>query len=271
MAGRFGWFKRAMVRRALTSVHARRAMSRGPAHKLWAWLWADRDIVLDAVRHHGCHLQYASSELRADREVVLAAVAKSGHALEYASDALRADREVVLTAIEHHASYLKFASNELRCRIVSCWLWSSIVPQCSNIRSMLQHVPAELQADVRVADLLRIANTYPAIPCGRKYSAYSQVHTLLCVDCINKWDKCSLDKCSHIAMKCSLARDRDALGAAVGARTLPAPHAALNGAPEALALVHCLVARRVEAMAAEIDRHTMEACSTPWISCRLAV
>ena len=36
----------------------------------------------------------------------------------------------------------------------------------------------------------------------------------------------------------SLARDRDALGAAVGVRTIPAPHAALNGAPEALALVH---------------------------------
>ena len=239
-----------------------------------AWpliIMAERHFVLEVVQRCAWYLKYASSELRADREVVLAAVTKSGHALEYASDALRADREVVLTAIEHHASYLKFASNELRCRIVSCWLWSSIVPQCSNIRSMIQHVPAELQADVRVADLLRIANTFPTIPCGHKYSAYSQVHTLLCVDCINKWDKCSLDKCSHIAMKCSLARDRDALGAAVGARALPAPHAALNGAPEALALVHCLVARRVEAMAAEIDRNTMEACSTPWISCRLAV
>ncbi len=37
-------------------------------------------------------------------------------------------------------------------------------------------------------------------------------------------------------------------------RTIPAPHAALNGAPEALALVHSLVARRVEAMIAEIER-----------------
>ena len=44
----------------------------------------------------------------------------------------------------------------------------------------------------------------------------------------------------------SLARDRDALGAAVGVRTLPAPHAALNGAPEALPIVHCLIARRQE-------------------------
>ena len=46
--------------------------------------------------------------------------------------------------------------------------------------------------------------------------------------------------------KNSLARDRDALGAAVGVRTLQAPHAALNGAPEALPIVHCLIARRQE-------------------------
>ena len=38
------------------------------------------------------------------------------------------------------------------------------------------------------------------------------------------------------------------MGAAVGARAIPAPHAALNGgrAPEALAIVHCLLARYVE-------------------------
>ena len=46
-----------------------------------------------------------------------------------------------------------------------------------------QHVPAELQADVRVADLLRIANTSLH---DRKYILYSQIQTLLYVDCINK-------------------------------------------------------------------------------------
>ena len=40
----------------------------------------------------------------------------------------------------------------------------------------------------------------------------------------------------------------DALGAAVGVRALPAPHAALNGAPDALPIVHRLMAERVEAM-----------------------
>ena len=45
----------------------------------------------------------------------------------------------------------------------------------------------------------------------------------------------------------NLARDRDALGAAVGVRTNPAPHAVLNGATEVLPMVYCLLASRLEA------------------------
>ena len=195
---------------------------------------AERYVVLAAVRRWAGYLKYASSELRADREVVMAAVTKSGHALKYASDAIRADREVVLAAIKHDTSCLKYASNALQCSIVTCWLWCSIVPQCSSIQSMLQHVPAELQADVLGVQ----AMAHPL----RKPRVYLHDRT--------KWDNWG----HHIAMKCSLARDRDALGAAVGVRTVPATHAVLNGAPEALALVHCLVARRVKVMTAEIDR-----------------
>ena len=214
MAGRFGWFKRAMVRRALASVHARRAMSRGPAHKLWAWLWADRDIVLDAVRHHGCHLQYASAELRADREVVLTAVMQAGSALKYASAELRADLEVVLTAMEHS--------------------WPTLC------------VPAELQADPEVAEQVRLMQySRREITFGTKQGAgiWPRVWTAT-------WPRV------YVAMKFSLMRDRDALGAAVGVRSLPAPHAALNGAPEALSIVHCLIARRVQAMSPELTQQT---------------
>ena len=121
---------------------------------------AERYVVLAVVRRCAWYLKYASSELRADREVVMAAVTKNGHALKYASYALRADREVVLTAVEHDASYLRYASHALQCTIVTCWLWCSIVPQCSSIQSMLQHVPAELQADVQMADLLRKPKIY---------------------------------------------------------------------------------------------------------------
>jgi len=177
---------------------------------------AERFVVLAVVRRCAWYLKYASSKLRADREVVMAAVTKSGQALEYASPELRADREVVLAAIEHDASCLRYASNALQCSIVRCWLWCSIVPQCTSIQKMRQHVPAELQASP-ISDRL---------DTGRK----------------PHWAS------SCVAMKWNLARDRDALGAAVGVRNLPAPHATLNGAPEALALVHCLVARRVEAM-----------------------
>ena len=45
--------------------------------------------------------------------------------------------------------------------------------------------------------------------------------------------------------KIRLTRDRDALGAAVGVQTLPAPHAALEAAPEAPAIVYSLIAQRV--------------------------
>ena len=208
MPGSFGWFKRAMVRRALASVHARRAMSRDPAHKLWAWLWADRDIVLDAVRHHGSHLQYASTKLRADREVVLTAVMQAGSALKYASAELRADLEVVLLAMEHS--------------------WPTLC------------VPAELQADPEVAEQVRLVQySRTDITLGTKQGAGVWTAT---------WPRV------YVAMKFSLMRDRDALGAAVGVRSLPAPHAALNGAPEALSIVHCLIARRVQAMSPELTR-----------------
>ena len=212
MDGRFGWFKRAMVRRALASEHARRAMSRDPAHKLWAWLWADRDIVLDAVRHHGCHLQYASTELRADRVVVLTAVMQAGSALKYASAELRADLEVVLVAMEHS--------------------WPTLC------------VPAELQADPEVTEQVRLMQySRRQIMFGYGMKQGAGVWTAT-------WPRV------YVAMKFSLMRDRDALGAAVGVRTLPAPHATLNGAPEALSIVHCLIARRVQAMSPELTRQT---------------
>ena len=207
MDGMFGQFKRAMVRRALAS-----ALMSDPAHMLWAWLWADRDIVLDAVRHHGCHLQYASSELRADREVVLTAVMQAGSALKYASAELRADLEVVLTAMEHS--------------------WPTLC------------VPAELQADPEVAEQVRLMQySRREITFGTKQGAgiWPRVWTAT-------WPRV------YVAMKFSLMRDRDALGAAVGVRSLPAPHATLNGAPEALSIVHCLIARRVQAMSPELTR-----------------
>ena len=53
--------------------------------------------------------------------------------------------------------------------------------------------------------------------------------------------------------KIRLTRDRDALGAAVGVQTLPAPHAALEAAPEALAIVYSLIAQRVAIIEANCE------------------
>ncbi|CAK0895920.1 unnamed protein product [Prorocentrum cordatum] len=75
---------------------------------------ADREVVLAAVRHDGCALEFAAEELRADREVVLAAVQKSGFALQFASEGLRADRGFLLAAVQQNGFALACASPELR-------------------------------------------------------------------------------------------------------------------------------------------------------------
>ena len=135
MAGRFGWLKLAL---ALAHARGQEAMSKGPKHKLWAWLWADRDVVLDAVRHCGWYLKYASTELRADREVVLTAVMEAGSALKYASVELRADLEVVLVAME--GSWIATRTT------------SSYTSALAHTASKL-YIPTELRADPEAAGL----------------------------------------------------------------------------------------------------------------------
>jgi len=70
--------------------------------------------VLQAVRHTGGALVYASPKLRATRAIVLEAVRQCGRSLEVASEAMRADREVVLEAVQQDGFALEFASDLLR-------------------------------------------------------------------------------------------------------------------------------------------------------------
>ena len=185
-----------------------------------AVLRADRNFVLAAVRRAWC-LKYASDELRADRWVVMVAVMGHVLALQYASAGLRADRKVVLAAVQRHASSLKFASNGLRAdRKV-------VMTAVKGHGGAREYASAALQWDPEVyVEYLKC--------CGFR----KRDHPELVVRCAELFRSCSAYS--------SLARDRDALGAAVGVRTLQAPHAALNGAPEALPIVHCLIARRQE-------------------------
>lgn len=74
----------------------------------------DREIVLEAVKHGGGELQYASEGLRDDEEVVLAAVQKYGRALQFANPRWQKDRRVVLKAVKSNGFALQYADSELK-------------------------------------------------------------------------------------------------------------------------------------------------------------
>ena len=237
-------------------------MSRDLAHELWA----DRDSVLAAVRYEASCLRYASNELRADREVVMAAVKKGGHALEYASAELRADAYVVLAAMQMNEpvwwDQYRGIDNGVHFKHAPDWLRAdrafvlAVVKQWADVQqsgacAALQHVPAELQADSRVLWLVKLSRTHPLERTHREHVGSSGTGIFI----LPLRFGCNADERGFAYQENRIriyarhvARDRDALGAAVGARTIPAPHAALNGgrAPEALAIVHCLLARYVE-------------------------
>lgn len=79
-------------------------------------LQEDQEIMLAAVQHDVCALDYASQELLRNRDFMLEAVTHDGYALRWAARELRNDPELVLKAIERDVSALKYASKELRGR-----------------------------------------------------------------------------------------------------------------------------------------------------------
>ena len=198
---------------------------------------ADREVILAAVKKDARALKFASVELKSDREIVLAAVQQDASRLKpdpkYASAALRAvasvelhaDREIVLAAVQQDASHLKFASAALRAdRAV-------VLAAVKKSGFAFQYASVELRADPYVIQAAMQMNE-PVDP----YQSYAV----------------------------QVARDRDALGAAVGARAIPAPHAAMNGAPEALAIVHCLLSSYVEAISSVIVDRTTSRSNKSW-------
>ena len=229
----------------------RRKVSRDPPRELSA----DRRFVLAAVRHHrtsstpSSYLKHASAELRADREVVMAAVRKRGSALQYASAGLQADREVVMAAFRTRpgrlyrdkGDYFKYASPTLQADIDFV---RAAVKLCGAYAA-LQHVSAELQVDPALDSLRRQWHLHPS-----KRQWWGEFTCLVSRNMMHldtREQKLHAQTYAVIVAKVSLTRDRDALGAAVGVRTIPAPHVALNGAPAALAMVHYLIASQVAA------------------------
>eukprot|EP00537_Pseudo-nitzschia_pungens_P011468 CAMPEP_0172392204 /NCGR_PEP_ID=MMETSP1061-20121228/8400_1 /TAXON_ID=37318 /ORGANISM="Pseudo-nitzschia pungens, Strain cf. pungens" /LENGTH=95 /DNA_ID=CAMNT_0013122997 /DNA_START=636 /DNA_END=920 /DNA_ORIENTATION=- len=61
--------------------------------------WADKENILQGIKHGRLELRVAPLNWKSDREVVLAAVKRDPEALEFASDDLKADEEIVLTAV----------------------------------------------------------------------------------------------------------------------------------------------------------------------------
>jgi len=75
---------------------------------------ADKEVVLEAVRHDGYALSCAAAALKADKEVVLAAVHSNGHALQYADSSLKADKDVVLAAVRSLSPHKLLLHSELQ-------------------------------------------------------------------------------------------------------------------------------------------------------------
>mmetsp|Transcript_68831 Transcript_68831/g.222446 ORF Transcript_68831/g.222446 Transcript_68831/m.222446 type:complete len:895 (+) Transcript_68831:80-2764(+) len=78
-------------------------------------LAADRELVLEAVKHSGAALQDAGPDLREDREFVLQAVLANGEALTSAAPSYRGDRGLILEAAKKGCgSALQGATQDLR-------------------------------------------------------------------------------------------------------------------------------------------------------------
>ena len=72
-------------------------------------LRADKEIVLEAIRHESFVYYDVPEILKDDREIVLASLKKYGLMLEFVSDKLKKDREIVFTAVKQCGFALKYA------------------------------------------------------------------------------------------------------------------------------------------------------------------
>jgi hypothetical protein len=69
--------------------------------------YADREVVMKAIKSNGLALRYAP-QFQTDREVVMEAVKSSGYALECAP-LLQTDKEVEMKAVKNNGYALKLA------------------------------------------------------------------------------------------------------------------------------------------------------------------
>ena len=160
-----------------------------------------------------------------DREATLSALRNGELTLEHATAQLRADRDVVLAAMQNDLTSLKHASAELR----------------ADREFVLAATLKNPFAVTYASHALRADHDF-VLTAANKWEEYLKSLGL------GQWTDLAFHVSAMLqsdSAKIRLTRDRDALGAAVGVKTLPAPHAALEAAPEALAIVYSLIAQRV--------------------------
>jgi tetratricopeptide (TPR) repeat protein len=76
-------------------------------------LWADKFLIIDAVKQSGWVLKYADEVLRMDAEVVLTAVIQDGMVLQYAHENLKNNKDIVLAAVSETGWALEFVGDKL--------------------------------------------------------------------------------------------------------------------------------------------------------------
>lgn len=76
------------------------------------YIWENRKFMLEAVNLNGKTLR--KSNLCGDFEIAMEAVKHDGLALQYASDNMRANKDVVLEAVKQNPEAIKFASRNIK-------------------------------------------------------------------------------------------------------------------------------------------------------------
>jgi hypothetical protein len=107
-------------------------------------IFADREVILEALKSFSWAFECADDSLKADREFMLETVKlapKNISALIYADDTLKADREVVLeavkNAVKNYSYALKYAddslTNDREFMLEAIKIWRAALPDDDDI------------------------------------------------------------------------------------------------------------------------------------------
>ena len=130
-------------------------------------MFADREIMMHAVKHDWNALQYADDELKCDREIVIAAVTEDGKALEHADADMWEDKEVILLAVSNFTPHSSQAAD---------------FGSASMFSHILEYMPDSIRRDrdVALAAVQQVGPTHHALndPTIDEFLAISTLSSL---------------------------------------------------------------------------------------------